>query len=121
MSDTTSFGGLPQIVRDPTDGQVKGLVQIAQGEQPKPCYLCRSFEKDNKKLVQHLLAHGLKPDEEGRFETPLAKEVQGRRSLKIDPKDYGYCRKSCMPTGMTATCEYWVLTQFREEMARKIR
>ena len=118
--ETTSYGGTPQIVRDPSDGQLKGLVQIAQGTEPEPCYLCRSFEKDNRKLIQHFVAHGLKPDENGLFETPLAQEVKGRRSLKIDPNDYGYCRKNCYTTAMTSHCPSWRLTKFREEMMRKI-
>lgn len=120
MDETRSIGGFPRIVRDPTDGQTKGIIQIAKGQQPKPCYMCRSFEQDNTKLIQHFLARGLQPDENGCFEQPIP-DIKDRKSLKIHPDDYGYCRRDCIVVGMDATCENWKLTQSRSELAGKIR
>jgi hypothetical protein len=102
------------------DGLPTGTIQTASGLERQPCFLCRSFEKDNRKLIQHFQAHGLTADENGCYETPIAKEVRGRRSLKIDPRDYGFCRRHGYVTGMNATCPDFKLTESRSELQAKI-
>jgi len=109
----------PELVRE--SGEAKGLVRMPTVTQEKPCFACRHFENDNAKLIQHLLARGLTPDADGFFTTPIAREIEGRESLRIHPRDFGWCRKDCIVTGMVATCKAWDPTQFREEMAAKVR
>lgn len=102
------------------DGLPTGTITTATGLEQKPCFMCKSFEKDNRRLIQHLNARGLVADESGCYETPIARDINGRRSIKIDPRDFGYCRKNCYVTSMKATCPDFQLVQFREDMIPKI-
>jgi hypothetical protein len=109
----------PSIVAD--GGAPKGLIQMPSATQAKPCYLCKSFENDRAKLIQHLLSKGLVPDEAGVFTTPIVQDFDGRKSLEINPDDYGFCRRDCIVVAMNATCANWELTRFREDMIAKLR
>lgn len=83
--------------------------------------MCRSFENtDKRKLVEHLLSKGLKPNEQGKFETPIAKDFVGRKSLAIDPKTCGYCRRDGIVVDMLATCENWRPTRTLAEFQRRM-
>lgn len=103
------------------EGAAKGTIEMATGFEERPCMMCRSFEQDNKKLIQHLLARGLKMEADGSFTTPIANDIPGRKSLRIDPRSYGYCRKETMPVDMLATCESWSPVKTREELLSRIR
>ncbi len=105
------------------DGQrdAAGRVELATGTEPHPCMMCRSFEKDEKRLVNHLLAAGLKPEPDGSFTTPIAQDFKGRNSLKIIPSQWGWCRKNLHPTDMLANCPDWEQVRTASEMASRIR
>jgi len=102
------------------DGLPTGVIQPSTGMEVNPCFTCRSFEKDNKKLLQHLHSKGLKPNAQGLYETPIAKDVKGRRSMQIDPRNFGYCRRNCYVTDMRATCADFTAVVTRSELQSKI-
>ena len=108
----------PDIVTK--DGETKGVIVPATGLEANPCMMCRSFAKDTRRLIQHFQSHGLKPDAEGFYETPIAKEIQGRKSLRMHPRDFGYCNRQGCATHMNATCVDFKATATREEMALKL-
>jgi hypothetical protein len=109
----------PDLVQTPT-GNAKGIVTPTTGLEEKPCFTCRSWEKDTQKLTQFLRSKGLQPDADGKYETPIVRDFNGRRSLKIDPRDFGYCRRQCMPTHMQASCADWNAVRTRSELQGKI-
>lgn len=109
----------PGVIETP-DG-VAGAIVPATGLEQKPCMMCKSFENDQRRLMQHLQAHGLRPDENGFYETPIAKEVKGRRSLKINPRDMGWCRRNGGVVHMNATCEDFKPTETRNDLALKLQ
>lgn len=98
-----------------------GVIELATGMEQRPCFLCRSFEKDEKKLVNHLLARGLKPDPDGSFVTPIVGDFKNRTSLRIHPSQYGYCRRHTMPVDMQATCIDWAQVRTASEMESRIK
>jgi len=98
-----------------------GRIELATGTEKHPCMMCRSYEHDRKRLVDHLLANGLKPMPDGSFETPIVGDFKGRKSLRIHPDQYGYCRRFTMPVDMLATCPDWVQVRTASEMASRIR
>ena len=108
----------PEVRRD-AEG-TKGVIQLASGLEHNPCFACRSFEKDERRLRQHCESQGLVPDENGIYTTPIVKEIAGRRSLRLDPKDCGWCRRQGCVVHMGATCEEFVATATRSELAAKI-
>jgi hypothetical protein len=96
------------IIETPTGPA--GQIIPATGHEDRPCFTCRSWDKDERKLRQFLAAQGMEPDAEGRYEMRLLHDFKdGRKSMKIDPRDFGYCRKLTMPTHMNATCGAWRL------------
>jgi hypothetical protein len=119
MSDYSTGWQKPQLVTD-AEGP-KGVIQTSSGLESKPCMLCKSFAKDTRKLVQHFEARGLVPDTDGFYETPIAKSVKGRTSMRVHPRDYGFCNRNCYVTHMNGTCEDFAVTQTREELALKIK
>lgn len=104
------------------DRAAKGAIEMAAGTEARPCCMCRSWEGgEPEKLTRYLLAKGLKPNAAGKFETPIAKDFKGRKSLEIDPKSYGYCRRDGIPTDMLATCENWKPTITEADFKRRMR
>lgn len=108
----------PTIVTE--GGETKGVIQPATGLEKNPCMLCRSFEKDTRKLIQHWVARGLKPDAEGYYVTPIVQDFDNRTSMRVHPDDYGYCRRNCYTTHMRTTCADFVATATRDELALKL-
>jgi hypothetical protein len=111
---------LPEIVNTP-EGP-KGVIIPATGLEANPCMMCRSFEKDTRRLMQHFESHGLVPDAQGYYETPIAKEIEGRKSLRIHPQDCGWCRRRgfVIQDPQKNTCPDFVATATRAEMALKL-
>jgi hypothetical protein len=107
--------GRQRITPTAGDGEhtADGLVAPVTGLEQKPCMVCRSFEKDEPKLVQFFRAKKMDIGPTGDFTTPIAKEA-GYKSLQLNVKDFGWCRFLACPTDMLATCEKWSL---RREMA----
>lgn len=109
----------PNVVQGPDGG--KGVIVPATGLEHQPCMMCKSFEKNTKRLMQHLQAHGLRPNADGFYETPIAQEVAGRKSLKINPQDCGWCRNQGGVVHMNATCPEFKPTETREDLAAKLQ
>lgn len=118
MSNMREIAGMPMI--KPTAAGPIGHIQAVTGLESKPCFTCRFFNNDRRKLLQFLHSRGLKPDENGFYETPIVGDFQGRRSLKLDPRSFGFCSDQTMPTHMNATCEQWDLTRNATDLARKV-
>lgn len=99
-----------------------GVVELASGTEARPCCMCRSWEgADKKRLVEHILSKGLKPNERGNFETPIAKDFVGRVSLELNPDRSGYCRFEGSVTEWNATCENWAPTKTLIEFQNRMR
>lgn len=102
-------------------GRPQGIVNPVKGVEQKPCFMCRSWDKDEKRLVEHLLAAGLVPDKDGCFVTPIAKDLPGRVSLRLNPKHNGFCRLQGQVTEDLASCEHWQQVRFASELATRVR
>lgn len=98
-----------------------GKVDMVTGVEKRPCMMCKSWEKDEIKLLRHFATYGLTPDPNGIITTPIAKDFPGRQSLKIKVKEWGFCRREARPTDDLATCEAWSPTISVEQLRRKIR
>lgn len=103
------------------DRTATGKIELASGAEPHPCMMCRSYEGDKKRLITHLLANKLQADKNGNFITPIAKDFAGRKSLKINPDNFGFCRRFSHPVDMLATCPDWVQVRTNAELATRIR
>lgn len=111
----------PKIIQTPTGA--KGVISTATGMEEKPCFTCARWEKDNRKLIQYFISKGLRADENGIFTTPIVQDFgDGRRSMEIDPKDWGFCRKLVMPTHMLAgaQCPEWKPVTLVQDLKGKI-
>jgi hypothetical protein len=110
----------PEIVKD--EAGAKGVIVPATGLEANPCMLCRSFEKDTRRMMQHFEANGLKPDAGGFYETPIAQDFKGRKSLRIHPQDCGWCRRHgfVVQDPQKNTCPDFVCTATRAELALKL-
>jgi hypothetical protein len=111
----------PRIVETATGA--KGVITSEIGTEDKPCFTCSDWDKDNRKLMQFLTARGLKADENGVFETPIVQDFHdGRRSMKIDLRDWGYCQTLGMPTHMLAgmQCLHWRRVMLIRDLKGKI-
>jgi hypothetical protein len=110
----------PLIVTD--NGNPRAELVLPTGVEKKPCMTCKSWEKDEQKLIQFLLANGLQANEAGRYIVAvIAKEFPDRKQYEIDVKSFGYCRRECMPAHMNATCEKWQEIVTREDLKGRIR
>lgn len=103
-----------------SDETATGVVEPIRGTEAKPCVICRSWEKNEKKLIEHLKAKGLEVNPDGSFTTPIAKDIPGRVSLRIYPKRSGFCRLQTQVTEDLATCEHWEPVRFASELASRI-
>lgn len=108
----------PELVA--TEDGPAGRIVPASGLALKPCMMCRSFEKDEQRLRQHFHARGLRPDSNGFYETPIALEIKGRKSLRMHPRDFGWCRREGSVVHMNATCELFCETTTRADLAAKL-
>jgi hypothetical protein len=114
--------GAIQITGGDGTTSASGKIDLASGMEPRPCLHCVSFEKDEPKLIRHLLRHcKLAPDENGVFTTPIAKDFPGRRSMQIDPKSHGWCRRDTIVVDMLATCSNWKGVRTISEFASRIK
>jgi hypothetical protein len=99
-----------------------GVIELASGTESRPCCMCRSWENVEKnRLIEHILSKGLKPNERGNFETPIAKDIPGRKSLELNPEVSGMCRRDVIVTDMLATCENWAPTKTLAEFQNRMR
>ncbi len=109
------------------DKSAKGLVDLATTIEREPCYACKSWEQDERKLAQHMRSKGLKILPDGTLETPISKDFKGRSGLLMIPgangkkeaariQDFGWCRREARPTQYDATCPAFNQVKRREDM-----
>jgi hypothetical protein len=121
LANTTCFTGI-DIVGGDGDQAATGQIELATGFEKRPCCMCRHWENtEPAKLIEFIMSKGLKPNERGNFETPIAKDFKGRKSLEIDPRSSGYCRKDGFVTDQFATCENWSPTRTVAEYQNRMR
>jgi hypothetical protein len=95
---------------------------MATGTESRPCMMCAKWDRvETNRVVQHFLARGLEAMPDGKFVTPIIKDIPGRRSMVLDPRDYGFCRRDLLPTDMQATCVDWTPTKSLVELQRRLR
>lgn len=115
------------IVGGDGETSARGLVEAVTGMEQRPCMMCRSFEKDDRKLLQLFLTHGFKLRTDGKLDSPTALK-DGRVNMEprnildvLDPKNFGYCRAQTIPVDQLATCEKWTPTKTASELAGRIQ
>ncbi len=117
-----------------TGGQqaAKGVVDLVKVHEREPCYACKSWEQNERKLAQHFRAHGMIIDPDGTIRTPLAKDSKngggalmvpdvengGTRPVKIQLM--GWCRRDCRPTEIEGHCQAFNQVRRREEMTSRL-
>lgn len=83
--------------------------------------MCRRWmHAGSDKVIEHLLARGLEAQPDGKFKTPIAKDIPGRKSLVLDPKNYGFCDRDQILTESLATCPNWVPTKRLTDFQRRM-
>jgi hypothetical protein len=102
------------------DRSASGKVETVMAHETRPCCMCRSWEKDEHRLIEHFIAHGLKIKDDGTFITPIALDFPGRKSLVLNPKKMGFCRLETRPTDDLATCERWSPVTRVSDLSRRI-
>lgn len=113
-----------RIVGGDGDQTATGLIDLATGKETQPCLMCRKWENvATARVVEYFLARGLEAQPDGKFKTPIVKDYPGRKSLVLDPKNFGFCRRDLIPTDAQATCDGWVptkhLSEFQDRMIRR--
>lgn len=103
--------------QQPTIVGGKAILANPTGTEEKPCFTCKSWEKDERKLIEFLVSRGMKAKPNGCYDMAvIAGDLPDRKQIEIDPKDFGFCRQLCMPTHMMATCECWKQRLFAADM-----
>lgn len=120
LGNNTCFTGI-EITGGDGDQAALGDIELATGMERNPCLLCRNFEKDKQKLIRHLMACKLEPDENGHFLTPIAKDFPGRKSLKINPNTFGFCRMDGIVVDMLGTCDSFTAVRTSGELESRIK
>ena len=112
-------------VRTGKDLSAYGEVEPVTGMETRPCCMCRSYEDvDKNRLVRHIMAKGLTPREDGKFESPIAKDYNGARAnMTLDPRGCGICRRDTIVVEALATCENWAptrtISEFQQRMLKR--
>ena len=111
------------------DKSAKGVVDLATTIEIRPCFACKSWEKDERKLAQHIRSKGLKILPSGTMQTPIAKDFKGRSGILMIPgpkgkepamiQDFGWCRRDSQPTHYDATCPNFNQVKRREDMRQR--
>jgi hypothetical protein len=111
-----------QLTGGDGDQYARGAIQMATGVESRPCMMCAKWEKvDVARIVQHFLAKGLEAKPDGTFVTPIVKDFPGRKSLVLDPHDFGFCRRDMLPTDLQSTCAAWTPTKQIVQLQRRMR
>lgn len=124
-----SDGKLPEdtgwspIIPTSGDGErsAGGKIEMIKGNESRPCMMCTSWEKDDKRLVQHLIARGLKPNPDGTFTSPIARDMRDKTPMILDPKRNGWCRREGSVTEDLASCEKWQPVRLINDLRSRIR
>ena len=111
-----------KIVGGDGDRAAGGQIELVKANEARPCGACASWEKDDHKLISHLIAKRFDVMPDGTFKSPIRKDFKGTRAnLTIDPKKFGFCRYETSITEDLATCDKWTPVRTVEELARRFR
>lgn len=115
--------GWKKIIATGGDGEhsASGKIEMVRGSESRPCMMCKSWEKDEKRLIQHLLSIGLEAQPDGCFVTPIAKDIPGRKSMRLDPKQFGFCRLESTVTQDLASCPSWQQVRLVDDLRSRIK
>lgn len=120
MSQDTGWKKLHNVVGN--EEYARGEHKLDVVVEQKPCFMCKRFENDQVRTRQHLAAHGLYENAEGKIVSPIAKDFNNRAAnMEIDPNNFGWCRLHCQITDMQHTCEEWKLRTDAADMKGIIR
>ena len=113
--------GFQRVIPTAGDDQAAvGQVEMVSGAEVRPCFMCRSWEKDTDRLIRHLRSFKsveMRPD--GKFVARHNRELD-REGLVMDPKNFGFCRLTSNVSEDRASCPHWQPTKRAEDLARKI-
>lgn len=115
-----------RIIRTGGDGDktASGRIELATGKEPQPCLMCARWDALGRdRMAAYFLSKGLEVQADGTFKTPIAKDFPNRKSLVLDPSNFGMCRRDVIATDSMATCESWTptrsLVQLQERLTRR--
>jgi hypothetical protein len=111
-------GFIKNIVGDGTNAAA-GKVAMQKALEQRPCYLCRSWEKDERRLVRHIRSAKLTLMPDGSFESPAQKDRDGK-PMKLHVDRCGYCKRDGIVTEDEATCLQWTQVSRREDMRARL-
>lgn len=104
------------------DRDAAGHIEMATGLEARPCAMCKSWEgADKRKVIEYALAKGLEIQPDGSFKTPIAKDFPGRVSLRLDPKNFGWCKRDAILSDAMATCGRWQPTIAVQDFQNRMR
>jgi len=110
-----------KIVGGDGDRTAGGQVEMVKGNEIRPCVMCRSWERDERKLIEHLMSRKLELMPDGTFKSPIRKDYKGTHAnLTIDPKKFGFCRYETSVTEDIASCEKWTPVRTAAELADRL-
>lgn len=100
---------------------VKGLVQPVTGIQTQPCNMCRSWEKNDRRirqLVESKKNIALLPD--GTMKHKIDLDVPDRQTQTFNINDFGWCRFHAQLAQQLHSCENWTPTRTVSDLMRKL-
>lgn len=101
-------------------GGASARVQPVTGLEQRPCILCRSWEKNDRKLRKHIASKKdieVLPD--GTFRHLADQDIKGRESHTYNVRDFGFCRLHGQPAQQLHSCSNWIPTRRIAELQRK--
>ncbi len=102
------------------DQQASGMVEPVTGLEDSPCFTCRSFEKNEKRLRQHIASKkNVEILADGTVRSLIDRDFKDRETITFNVRDFGWCRLWTIPVDQLATCENWGPTRSVSDLMRK--
>lgn len=103
------------------ENYARGTIQPVTGLEQQPCLMCRSWEKNDKRLRQHIASKkNIEVLPDGTFRHTADKDMPGRKSKTYNLRDFGFCRFHGMPTQQLHSCESWTPTRTVSDLLKKL-
>lgn len=103
------------------DRNAKGNIEMISAAETRPCVMCRSWERQENKVIEYFIAHKLEAQPDGTFKSPIRKDFKNTRAnLSLDPKKFGWCRYDAICTEDLSTCEKWTPVRTASELSDRI-
>jgi hypothetical protein len=100
--------GWQNIIPTAGDGErsIAGHLPQAVRVEHRPCINCKSFEDDNRRLLQHIRSKKLEVRPDGVVYTPIKADFPGQKiGMEIQIADFGWCKRDCIVTDKMQTCD----------------